>query len=124
MVALNYPEIDVTDAYVRAHDMNPARAESLGELAHYLQVRGKRALAYAFSSIAKDIGPTNQKLFVDPSWSDWRNLDEYAVACYWMGKYKDSLQANEKLLKSKTLPESERGRVENNMRFSLRKITV
>ena len=41
-----------------------------------------------------------------------------------MGKYKDSLQANEKLLKSSTLPESERARIENNMKFSLRKITV
>ncbi len=124
MVALNYTEIDVTEAYVQAHECNPTRAEALGELAHYLQVRGKRTLAYVFSTTAKDVGPTDQTLFVDPSFSEWRNLDEYAVACYWVGKYKDSLQANEKLLKSGTLPESERGRIENNMKFSLRKITV
>ena len=124
MVALNYQEIDVTEAYIRAHECNPGRAEALGELAHYLQVRGKRALAYTFSSIAKDIGATDQKLFIDPSWHEWRNLDEHAVACYWMGKYKEALQANEKLLKSNTLPESERARIENNMKFSLRKITV
>lgn len=124
MVALNFTEIDVTEAYVRAHDCNPTRAETLGELAHYLQVRQKRALAFAFSSIAKSIGPTDQKLFVDPSFAEWRNLDEYAVACYWMGKFKESLQANDALLKSGRLPESERGRIENNMKFSLRKITV
>lgn len=124
MAALNFTEIDVTEAYVRAHDSNPRRAETLGELAHYLQVRTKRALAYAFSSIAKDIPATDQKLFVDPSFAEWRNLDEYAVACYWMGKYQESLQANEKLLKSGTLPASEKGRIENNMKFSLRKITV
>ncbi len=122
MAAMNYSEIDVTEAYVRAHDLNPLRAETLGELAHYLQVRQKRALAYAFSLTAKDIGPTDQKLFVDPSFAEWRNLDEYAVACYWMGKYRDSVVANEKLLKSGTLPDSERGRIENNMKFSLRKI--
>lgn len=124
MAALNFTEIDVTEAYVRAHDCNPTRAETLGELAHYLQVRQKRALAYAFSSIAKDIGPSDQKLFVDPSFSEWRNLDEYAVACYWMGRFKESLQANDRLLKSSTLPQSERARIENNMKFSLRKITV
>lgn len=124
MVALNFTEVDVTEAYVRAHEVNPVRAEALGELAHYLQVRKKHALAYLFSSIAKDIVHSDQKLFIDPSFVDWRNLDEYAVACYWMGKYQESLQANEKLLKSKTLPESERGRIENNMKFSLRKITV
>lgn len=124
MVALNFPEIDVTEAYIRAQDCNPGRAETLGELAHYLQVRTKRALAYAFSSIAKEIGPTDQKLFIDPSFHEWRNLDEYAVACYWMGKYQESLQANEKLLKSGKLPASEKGRIENNMKFSLRKITV
>lgn len=124
MVALNYTEIDVTEAYMQAHAADPQRAETLGELAHYLQVRGKRALAYTFSTTAKDTNPTDRKLFVDPSFADWRNLDEYAVACYWVGRYQDSLQANETLLKSGKLPEGERARIENNMKFSLRKITV
>jgi hypothetical protein len=124
MVALNYQEIDVVEAYVRAHDVNPVRAETFGELAHYLQVRQKRMLAYMFATAAKEIGPTGQKLFVDPSFAAWRNLDEYAVACYWVGNFKESLLANEKLLKSALLPESERGRIENNLKFSLRKITV
>lgn len=124
MAALNYAEIDVTEAYVRAYEANPERAESLGELAHYLQVRQKRALAYRFSVMAKDTGPTDQKLFVDSSFADWRNLDEYAVACYWMGLYKESIQANMALLKSGKLPEGERGRIENNAKFSLRKIGV
>jgi glycosyltransferase involved in cell wall biosynthesis len=122
MVALNYPEIDVTEAYVHAHAYNPKRPESLGTLVRYLRLRRKYHLAYTFADIAKLIPQTQEKLFVEPSYADWRNLDEYSIVAYWTGRYHESLSACNDLLASGRLPAGEIERVKKNRQFAVDKV--
>ncbi len=54
----------------------------------------------------------------------WRALDEFAIASYWTGKFKDAQLANQKLLTGSTLPANERERVERNQAFCRDKLAA
>ncbi|MGO8994440.1 MAG: glycosyltransferase [Polyangiaceae bacterium] len=107
----------VIDAYLRAYERRTTRAEPLCNLAAHLRELGRRAAAYPFARTATEIPRPDDILFVDDAVYAWRSLDEYAVASYWVGRYKDGLAANQRLLSSGALPEKERERVQKNMAF-------
>jgi len=104
----------VMEAYLRAFDYRPQRAEPLCELARYHRERGEFALAHLYASTALAIPRPADILFVQDSTYDWRCLDEYAVSAFYVGKIKESLDACNKLLGSGKLPVQERARVEAN----------
>lgn len=114
---------EVVGAYLRAYEHRPRRAESLCYLARHLRERGRIVAAYPFARAASEIAGTDDILFVDDAVYAWSSLDEYAVAAYWTGHYRDALAANERLLASRALPVKERERVERNLRFCREKIT-
>jgi tetratricopeptide (TPR) repeat protein len=104
----------VMEAYLRAFDYRPQRAEPLCELARYHRERGEFALAHLYASTALAIPRPADILFVQDSTYDWRCLDEYAVSAFYVGKIKESLDACNKLMGSGKLPVQERARVEAN----------
>jgi hypothetical protein len=61
-------------------------------------------------------------LFVDDAVYAWRSLDEYAVAAFWVGRHKEALSANQRLLSGAALPASERERVQKNIGFCREKV--
>ena len=65
--------------------------------------RKQYALAHLFASKAISIPRPDDILFLDTTTYDWRTLDEYAVASYWTGNYKESAAACEKLRRMKGL---------------------
>jgi glycosyltransferase involved in cell wall biosynthesis len=107
----------VIDAYLRAYERRPTRAEPMCNLAAYLRDLGRRVAAYPFARVGAEIPRPTDILFVDDSVYAWRALDEFAIASYWTGRYKDGLSANQRLLSGGTLPPGERERVEKNMAF-------
>jgi tetratricopeptide (TPR) repeat protein len=120
---LDRPVADVIYAYLSAHEARPARAESLGMLCRYLRSKGNHwELASLFAARAIQIPLSDDILFVDRSWYDWRCLDEFAVAAYWAGKYQESLQACERLLASAVLPDAQRERVNENLNYARSKL--
>jgi glycosyltransferase involved in cell wall biosynthesis len=112
----------VIDAYLRAYERRPSRAEPLCNLAAFLRDLGRKTAAYPFARAASEIPRPDDLLFVDNSTYAWRSLDEYAVAAYWVGRYKEALAANQRLLASGALPEKERERVQKNMAFCREKL--
>ena len=112
------PEEEVIAAYLAAYENNPHRAEALGSLARYLRCFGRYNLALMFAAKAKSIPVPDEKLFIDLSFYKWRCLDEYSIAAYWTGNYRESLQACDKLLTSGDLPAWEIERVNKNKNFS------
>jgi tetratricopeptide (TPR) repeat protein len=112
----------VIDAYLRAYERRPTRAEPLCNLAAHLRELGRRSAAFPFARIASEIPRPDDVLFVDDAVYAWRALDEFAVAAYWVGRYKDGLVANQRLLASGLLPVAERERVEKNMAFCRAKL--
>jgi glycosyltransferase involved in cell wall biosynthesis len=114
----------VTDSYLRAYERRPTRAEPLCNLAAHLRDLGRRVAAYPFARVAVEIPRPNDILFVDDTVYRWRALDEFAIASYWTGKFKDAQLANQKLLTGSTLPANERERVERNQAFCRDKLAA
>ena len=117
---LAHPADQVLASYLAAYESRPSRCEALGELARFLRESGRRwPLAYLFARAAAAIPPSDDALFVEPCWQQWRNRDELAIAAYWIGRYEESRDACEALLASPDLPETQRARVQANLRFAL-----
>ena len=87
-----------------------------------LKMAGEHAVAHLFASAAFDHPAPADILFLDDSVYAWRILDEYAISAYWVGKYEESLRANDRLLAEGKLPATERPRVEKNRAFCLGKL--
>jgi len=118
-VSLGLPHEVVVERFLRAFQFRPSRAEPLVYLAAYHRGRKEFALAHLFARASTQIPRPDDLLFIDESCYEWRATDEFAIASYYCGDYAASKQANEDLLASSTLPESERARVEANLQFAL-----
>lgn len=121
---LGRPEHEVVMAYLDAHQARPERAESLCELARYLRLRKKFALAYVFARQAAETPMPSDILFVHEATYSWRARDEWSIAAYYMGKHEEAISLTEALLSGRALPESERARVKKNREFSLDALKV
>jgi glycosyltransferase involved in cell wall biosynthesis len=112
----------VIDAFLRAYEQRPIRAEPMCNLAAHLREVGRRNAAFPFARVAMETPRPDDILFVDDAVYAWRSLDEYAVAAFWVGRYKDALSANQRLLSGTSLPPAEKERVQKNMAFCRDKI--
>lgn len=104
----------VVEAYLRAYDNRPQRAEPLCDLARFHRERGEHAVAHLFAARAVTIERPDDILFLQDSTYEWRSLDEYAVSAFHVGKIKESLDATQRLLSGNKLPGAQRPRVEAN----------
>lgn len=100
---LDYSEEEVIKAYLVAYERRPQRAESLYNLARYLRLRNRYALAYVYALAANSIKKTNDSLFVQKEVYQWRSKDELAVSAYWVGQYNLSRELNQELLDDTTI---------------------
>ncbi|HEY2514865.1 MAG TPA: glycosyltransferase [Polyangiaceae bacterium] len=107
----------IMQAYLKAFERRPTRAEPLCDLAALLREHGRPVAAYPFARAAAEIPRPDDILFVDDSVYAWRAQDEYAVSAYWAGRYKEGMAVNQRLLSGTALPEKERARVQKNMAF-------
>jgi hypothetical protein len=116
-VKLNLPDELVIQRFLRAYEFRPTRAEPLCHLAAFLRKRGRPAAAYPFALTASRLPRPSDTLFVEEAVYVWCAMDEYAVAAYWVGDYEAGISANQHLLSHPLLPESQRERIEKNLRF-------
>lgn len=112
------PEL-IVQRYLEAYARRPSRAEPLVELARFYRERKQWPLAHLFAKTAVAISRPSDILFVDSSTYEWRALDEFAIASYWVGDYAASATASKKLLASAALPSSHLARVTENLNFAI-----
>ncbi len=113
---------DPTEAYLRAFEFRPTRAEPLYHLAKYLRAAQRVGEAYPFAKAASELPRPDDVLFVDASVYQWRALDEYATAAFWCGHYEEAISANSRLLKC--APEEEHARIRKNLGICLKKLEL
>lgn len=109
---------EAIEMYLGAYQRRPTRAEPLCDLARMHRERKAFQVAYLFASRAVTLTKPDEILFVDDSAYQWRCLDELAIASYWVGKFDESLALSQRLLAEGLFPESERKRIEANLRFA------
>jgi glycosyltransferase involved in cell wall biosynthesis len=114
METLQRPDSEIIQAYLTAYQTRPQRAETLGSLAAFFRCRQQYNLALLFAEKGLATPRPSDILFVDDSYYTWRCLDEYAVACSWLGRHRDAMRACDRLLTSSFLPPGEINRVRDN----------
>lgn len=116
--AVSWP--DVQDAYLRAWEFRPTRAEALLAIAHRYRVDGEYRLGHLFAERAARIPfPGDDVLFVDASAHAWRCLDEQAICASWLGDHAQAVTLCRLLLAQPDLPEEDRQRIAGNRDFSV-----
>lgn len=104
---------------LQAYQLNPLRAEALVELARIYRQSHQWHLAYLFARQACELRSPDSGLFLEQAAYAWRSKDELALASYYTDRFEQSVGLNQSLLQSSDLPEKERARIEENLRFGL-----
>ncbi len=104
---------------MKAFQQNPWRAESLWAAARFCRLKCRFDQAFCFANHAVRLALPEGALFVTKAVYDFMVLDEYAISCYWTGRYKESRDACVELLKNPNLPEEYKERVNANLEHSI-----
>ncbi|MBJ7533157.1 glycosyltransferase family 2 protein [Rhodomicrobium vannielii ATCC 17100] len=115
---LGHAEQDVIDAYLRAADASPSRAEALYGASKFCRLKGRNEEGYQLAKRALHIPMPSDGLFVEAWIYETGLLDEFSVNAYWSGHMRDCLDASLKLLASGKLSDEDRTRVSANARVA------
>jgi tetratricopeptide (TPR) repeat protein len=115
MSQLGAPWPDVQDAYLKAWQFRPTRAEPLYALAHRYRLDQSYQLGYLFAERAAGIPfPEQERLFTRADVYAWRAADEQAVCAFCIGKHNEAFTLWRRLLARPGLPDDERQRIAGN----------
>lgn len=114
MAKLGEPWPEVQDAYLRAWNYRPNRAEALYALARHCRIAQQYPLGHLFASRAAELPPTEDVLFVNAEVQAWRARDEQAVCASWIGKPGEAFAISRDLVARDDLLEDDRQRIEAN----------
>ncbi len=117
MDILQEPWPQVLEAYLRAWEYRPIRAEPLHDLAVSCRNKGHYALGHLFAVRAAAIPMPDDALFVNREVYRFRALDEQAVNASWLGRSEESFALVRQLMQTPDIPEIERTRIAANWRF-------
>ncbi|MCE5316398.1 MAG: glycosyltransferase [Parachlamydia sp.] len=112
----------VEDSYLKAFKYRPVRIEPLYHLVNRYRQEGNYQKGYDLSKVALEIKRPNDTLFLEQWIYDYGMLFEYSICAYWVGQYEESLQACNRLLAMKNLPDDFRVYVVQNRAFAEQKI--
>jgi tetratricopeptide (TPR) repeat protein len=114
MQTKNMPWEEVEKAYMKAWKSLPSRIDPLYEIAKYYRVNNNFEKAYTYAKQASKIKyPTDQFLFLFQEIYEYKIWDELAIIAFYVGKYEESFETYNTLLK-KDLSPFDRNRIENN----------
>ena len=109
------PWPQVEEAFLRAWEVRPARAEPLHAIAYRYRVEQRYQLGYLFAQRAAAIPvPDEDAVLVDPDVYAWRATDEQAVCASWIGKHAEAFTLWRRLLARPDLPNTDRNRIAAN----------
>ena len=115
MSKLGEPWPDVQDAYLRAWEFRPTRAEPLYQIAYRYRLDQRYRLGYLFAKRAAEIPlPEQDTLFVRAEIYAWRAIDEQAVCASWIDKPAEAFTLYRRLLARPDLPDEDRQRIAGN----------
>ena len=119
MSQLGAPWPDVQDAYLRAWEFRPTRAEPLHAIAYRYRTDQRYRLGHLFAERAAEIPlPEEDTLFVGADVYAWRAVDEQSVCASWIGKHMEAFMLCRRLLAGRDIPDDDRKRIAGNRDFS------
>jgi tetratricopeptide (TPR) repeat protein len=120
MSRLGEPWPQIQDAYLRAYESRPTRAEALNAIASHLRQERRFQLGHMFAQQAASIPlPESDILFVWSAVYAWAARDEQAVCASNLGRHAEAFALCRQLLAGSSLPPEDRARVAINRDFSV-----
>lgn len=115
MAQLDVPWPQVQDAYLRAWEYRPTRAEPLYEIARQYRIDQRYHLGHLFAERAAAIPfPEQDTLFVCRDIYAWHAADEQAVCASWIDKHAEAFTLCRRLLTRPDIPDDDRERITRN----------
>jgi hypothetical protein len=115
MAQLGAPWPDVQDAYLRAWEFRPTRAEPLYAIARRYREEQRYRLGYRFAQLAAQIPyPEEDMMGIRADIYAWRATDEQAVCASWIDKHAEAFTLCRRLLARPDLPDEDRQRIASN----------
>lgn len=112
---LGHPFESVLEAYLDSARARPSRAEALVDAARLCRLNLRWDLAARFAAAASALPfPASDALFVDAGATEWRALDEAAIAACQRRAFREGLDLCTTLLLERDVPDAERARIEAN----------
>jgi len=120
MAALNEPWTEIQDAYLRAWEFRPNRAEALHAIAVKYRTDNRFQLGHLFAQRAASIPfPDQDVLFVNAAVHTWSARDEQSICASWMGNHSEAIALCRDILTQRGVPEADRQRITRNRDFSV-----
>jgi hypothetical protein len=113
---------DVEDAYLRAWEFRPIRAEVLHAIAFQCRSEQRYRLGYLFAQRATKIPFPERDLLLPADIASvyaWRAADEQAVCAFWVGRHAEAFELCRRLLARPDIPDPDRQRIAANRDFSV-----
>jgi tetratricopeptide (TPR) repeat protein len=120
MAHLDTPWMEVQDAYLRAWEFRPTRAEALHGLAVQYRKNKRYQLGYLFAERAAQIPlPEHDHAMVNSDIYIWRATEEQAICAWWIGKHDEAFTLCRRLLARPDIPDDARQEIARNRDFSV-----
>ena len=120
--ALDHPEQEVLDSYLRAASSAPNRTEALHGASRLCRNAGRNQEGREIAKRGLALTAPADGLFIEPWIYEYGLLDEYAINAYWSGHYHECLDASLRILSHPNCPEGQRKRFLDNARFAAAKL--
>lgn len=114
--ALNHPDTEVIGSYLKAYEADPSRAEPLHGAMSYCRRHDKPHQAYLIGKHAVTMMEPARGLFVETWIYDYGLFEEFSVAAYRSGHYRECRDILEKILADGKIPASALPRIRENAR--------
>jgi hypothetical protein len=119
---LQYPDDDIVQSYMRAHEAAPQRIEALHGAARFCRSHSRNQQAYILSKWGQGLPVRKDGLFVESWIWDYGIDDEVSISSYWSGYYEDGIKVTKDLLKK--IPAAQIPRVQKNLEYLEGKVKV
>ncbi len=119
MLRLGEPWPQIQDAFLRAYETRPSRAEALNAIATHYRQEGRYQLGHVFAQRAASIPlPDSDILFVWSAVYAWAARDEQAVCASNLGRHSEAFALCRQLLAAQNIPAADRIRIAVNRDYS------
>ncbi|ODR19153.1 glycosyl transferase [Mycobacterium gordonae] len=120
MARLEWPWLVVQDAYLRAWEFRPTRAEALHAVARRYREERRYLPGHLFAQRAAQIPfPEKDLLFIGADVYAWRAIDEQAVCASQLGNHLEAFVLCRRLLALSAVPDRDRQRIAVNRDVSV-----
>jgi glycosyltransferase involved in cell wall biosynthesis len=120
MEKMAFPATEVVNAYSKAWEYRPQRLEAVFHVMRKLREENRYVLSFTYGDLAIKTPGTSDILFVEPEIWQWRMVDEYSIAAFYIGHPEIAFEKTSQIVGSpifSTLHPQEQDRLKRNLEF-------